>query len=196
MTARKCSKCGLVAWDSDTSCRRCGSDLSTTVNTTPAESPVPTTVRPTIFKLIRTDYASSLALILPLVMLCLYVVTGVFGVQIFRRGRNIGGDGTVFFWIAVVTTAICVPLLIWRLSSIRRLFERGVEVAATITSSNFSRGRGRIEFAYSFDGRQYSSGAAVHENGAVLILLSRAATTAIVDPQAPGKALLRDLYSD
>ena len=153
-----------------------------------------TTVRPGVFKLIRTDYASSLAVIGPVVTIGLYVATGVFGIHIYRDGNDLSGYATAFLWMAVIVTAVCVPLLISRVTSFQGIFARGVEVPATITSSRFHRGRGRIEFTYLFNGRQYSCGAAVQQNGTVRALLSHASATALVDPQAPNKAVLRDLY--
>jgi hypothetical protein len=195
VTALKCPKCALVAWGSDASCRRCGINLATTASPMPAVQVSHTTVRPGVFKFIRTDYASSLAVICPVVMAALYVATGVFGIHFLKRGREVGGDGTAFLWMAVIATAVCVPLLIWRVTAFQGIFARGVEVPATITSSSFHRGRGRIEFTYLFNGRQYHRGAAVQENGAVRALLSHAVTTALVDPQAPNKAVLRELYS-
>lgn len=197
MTLRKCPQCGLVAFSQDVECRRCGADLSATVQTgaTGATDLKPTTVRPSAFRILRTDYLSSLAVIVPLVGFALFILTGVFGLHIFRRGVDVS-DAPFFLKWGLISGAIGIPLLFWRLRAIQSLFARGVEVPGSVLSANFHRGRGRIEFAYFFQGVEHSAGAAVQKNYTVRRMLSRDEVIVIVDPENPRKAFLRDLFAD
>jgi hypothetical protein len=136
-----------------------------------------------------------LAVIAPLIGIVLYVLTGVFGFHIFRRGQDVT-DAPLTLGMALIATAIGVPLLFWRLKSIQSLFERAIEVPGNIVSANFHRGRGRIEFSYFLQGEEYRGGVAVQENYTVGRLLSRDEVIVVVDPSNPKKAFLRDLFAD
>jgi hypothetical protein len=195
MSVRKCPQCGLVAFSQDVACRRCGADLAAGAQGGPAADLKPTTIRPTAFRIMRTDYLSSLAVILPLVGIVLYVLTGVFGLHIIRHGEDIT-DAPLALGIALISMAIGVPLLFWRLKSIQSLFERAIEVPGSIVSANFHRGRGRIEFSYFLQGEEYRGGVAVQENYTVSRLLSRDEVIVVVDPSNPRKGFLRDLFVD
>jgi hypothetical protein len=195
MSLRKCPQCGLVAFSQDVACRRCGADLAGETPAGPAADLKPTTIRPAAFRIIKTDYLSSLAVILPLIGFVLYVLTGVFGLHIIRRGEDVT-YAPLFLRMALIATVIGVPLLFWRLKSIQSLFARAIEVPGTIVSANFHRGRGRIEFIYFVQGVEYSGGAAVQENATVSRLLSRDEAIVVVDPSNPKKAFLRDLFAD
>ncbi|MES1244735.1 MAG: hypothetical protein ABUT39_24215 [Acidobacteriota bacterium] len=199
MSLRKCPQCGLVAFSQDEACRRCGADLAATATSAPA-APVagdlkPTSVRPTAFRIIRTDYLSSLLVILPLVGFGLYVITEVFGLHIFRRGVDVS-DPSASLRMGLIAATIGLPILVWRLRSIQGLFARAVEVPGSILSADFHRSRGRIEFSYFLQGEEYRGGAAVQENDAVRRLLSRDEVVVVVDPANPKKAFLRDLFAD
>jgi|SRR6185369_4606280 len=195
MSTRKCSQCGLVAFSNDVACRRCGADLATGGHAESAVDLKPTTVRPTAFQILKTDYLAFLAILFPVIGAVLYTATGVFGLHLIRHGTDVT-DAPLFLRMTLVSTAIGVPLLLWRVTSMQRLFTRAVEVPGTILSANFFRGRGRIEFSYFVQGEEYKGGIAVHENVAVLRLVSRDEVTVVVDPQNPRKAFLRDLFSD
>jgi hypothetical protein len=195
MSVRKCPQCGLVAFSQDVVCRRCGADLAAEVQGGPAADLKPTALRPGAFKIIRTDYLSSLAIIAPLIGIVLYVLTGVFGLHIFRRGQDVT-DVPLTLGMALIATVIGVPLLFWRLKSIQSLFERAIEVPGNILSANFHRGRGRIEFSYFLQGEEYRGGAAVQDNYTVRRMLSRDEVIVVVDPSNPKKAFLRDLFAD
>jgi hypothetical protein len=126
----------------------------------------------------------------------LFIATGVFGLSLSRRGRAVGGDGSMFLYIAIAVTAICIPLALWRVSSFRKAFARGVEVPGLVRDTSFYRGRGRLEFTYTYQGREYTSAASVQESAAVAALSPNSRVTVILDPEAPAKAYLRDLFAD
>jgi hypothetical protein len=194
VSIQKCAQCGLVAFSADVMCRRCGADLGVGGHEEPAAGLKPTAVRPTAFGIIKTDYLALLAILFPGIAIALYVATGVFGLHLFRFGEDLT-NAPLFLRMALGATAIGVPLLLWRVASMQRFFARAVEVEGTIVSANFHRDRGRIEFSYFVAGKEYRGGAAVHKSLAVIRLLSRDNVIVVFDPQSPGKAFLRDLFS-
>lgn len=155
------------------------------------QSPVPS-----IFRIIRTDYAALLAVLFPLVIWGMYVATAFFGFFTGLRGREplTASDAPFFLYFSLIVTLLGIPLLIWRIHVIRAIFIRGIEVPGKIMSAHFSGSRGRLEYAYIFRGQTYRSGHAVQKTKQVRGLQPGYDVTLVVDPNNPGRALIRDIY--
>lgn len=151
---------------------------------------------PSPFRIIRTDYAALLAVLFPVVIWGMYVATAFFGFFPGLRGREplTASDAPFFLYFALIVTLLGIPLLVWRIRSIQSHFKRGVEVPGTITSANFYRGRGRLEYAYSFQDQTYRTGNAVQETKQIKGLQPGDNIILVVDPDKPRKALIRDIY--
>lgn len=151
---------------------------------------------PSAFRIIGTDYTASLAVIFPLVIWAMYVAITFFGFFPGFRGRDPLTPSVAPFLLnfALILTVVGLPLLIWRIRSIQSHFKRGVEVPGTITSANFYRGRGRLEYAYSFQDQTYRTGNAVQETKQIKGLQPGDNIILVVDPDKPRKALIRDIY--
>jgi hypothetical protein len=151
---------------------------------------------PSPFRIIRTDYATILAMLFPVVIWGVYVATAFFGFFPGLRGREplTASDANFFLYFSVIVTLLGIPLLIWRIHVIRAIFIRGIEVSGKIMSAHFSGSRGRLEYAYIFDGQTYRAGHAVHKTKQVRGIQPGDTITLVVDPNKPGKALIRDIF--
>ena len=150
----------------------------------------PTTWRPTVTRIIMMDYAAFLGLLIavaPPAMLALSYI-GVLGEQ---------SDSDLLFWLFLALAGVVLGLLILflRLRSIYRLYERAIEVPGIISKVWFTKDRGRVEYTYSFRGQEYSSGRAIMKSRRTSDLQSGRSVVVIVDPENPGKSLIRDLYA-
>lgn len=139
-------------------------------------------------RIVQVDYPALISLLAPLVTSAVYVGNQTFD---FMPERS-----RFFFWLATAAIVAGVPTLVWRLTLIRAVFERGVESIGVITSVRFYKDRGRVEFAYSVQEQRYESGNALNRTARTRELQEGHRVRLIVDPQNPRRAFLRDLYLD
>lgn len=97
--------------------------------------------------------------------------------------------------LAILTTCIAIPVIIWRIYFFKTLYIHGVEVTGNIIYAAYL-GRGdRVQYEYTFLNQKYSSGNAVapiltkdkNYNIGDEVLL-------VVDPKKPKKAVIKELY--
>jgi hypothetical protein len=140
---------------------------------------------PSLVRLIDTDYIALGAVLVPLVMWCMYAVLLLTG-----SGQAPGG----IFFIAAAITVIAALVLLWRYRTIAGVFADGIEVPATIHNAAFFRDRGRLEYVYTIQGEKYLGGVAVHKNRRTAALRPGEQVVVLVDPDHPKRAFIRDLY--
>jgi hypothetical protein len=99
-----------------------------------------------------------------------------------------------FLSIAPIVTVVGLLLLLWRIRTIRKVFAEGDEVPGVITGIFFYRDRGRVEYAYTYQGQEYQSGNAIHLTALTRSLTPRQAVTIMVDSLNPKHAFVRELY--
>jgi hypothetical protein len=137
--------------------------------------------RPSVFRILITDYLAFLALLFPIV---------IWPVYFFGRS---GQDETTFY-TAIVITIIAIPVLIWRIYYFIKMFDTGVESSAVVQGLSFYRSRGRVEYTYTFQGTQYAGRDVVNKFGRVKDLHPTQQITILVDPGNPKQAIIRKLY--
>ncbi|TEU11420.1 MAG: DUF3592 domain-containing protein [Anaerolineales bacterium] len=152
--------------------------------------------QPSPLRIIQSDYVALLAALFPIVSWVMYVATAYFGFFPGLRGRDplTGADAPFFLYLGIITTLIGIPLLVWRIRSFQAMFTRGVEVPGRITNISFYRDRGRVEYAYTYQGQTYQGGNAVRKTGRTKALQPGGEVVLIVDRDNPKRALIRDLY--
>jgi hypothetical protein len=152
--------------------------------------------RPSVFRIVQTDYTASLCAIFPLVIWVMYGLLVYFKVIPDLRGRDplTSADAPFFFGLAVVATLLGIPLLVWRIRTIQTVFARGVEVRAQITNAFFYRDRGRVDYIYDYQGQTYQSGNAVTKTGHTKFLEPGHEVILVVAPENPKKAFIREFY--
>lgn len=136
------------------------------------------------FRVAWTDYAASLGLLAPLVVVLVTAFLLLFGEGIDQN------------WLYVVI-GVCLggPLLsLWRFSLISGVFGSGIEVDGHVTRVSFFRGRGRVYYLYNFQGERYESSNAVQQNKYTRHLEIGLPVKVIVDREKPKKAFIKQLY--
>lgn len=155
-----------------------------------------TAVKPSIFRIIQSDYIAMLALLVPLVFLGMYVVIAVFGFFPGLRGRDpIMADGApFFFWGTIIAALAGLPLAYWRVKIVRDVFKRGVEVPGVVLDVKFFRDRGSVSYQYPYNGQTLVGFNAISKNSRTTALRKDAPIVLIVDKETPAKAFVRDQY--
>lgn len=140
--------------------------------------------RPSLFRIISNDYPSLLAVLFP-------VVFWIFTAYFFY-----GGDASaeLFLLLSAGMTVVAIPVLIWRYRMVASVFEDGMETPGTIQSIHFFRGRGRVEYIYTFQGQKYASGNAVNRTKYTRDLSGGQSVTVVVDPENPKRAFIKEIY--
>jgi hypothetical protein len=87
-----------------------------------------------------------------------------------------------------------VPFFLWRYRSISSVFEDGMETQGTITAISFFRGRGRVNYVYSFQGQKYSSGNTINKTKYTKGLEVGKQVAILVDQSDPKRAFVKQIY--
>lgn len=139
---------------------------------------------PSVVRVVQIDYLCLLACLFPLVFWGAYVV--------LRITEASGFAG--FLYVALAGTVVGAIALAWRYRTIAAVFTGGYEVPAVITSVWFFRGRGRVEYVYTFQNKKYVSGNAVQKTKRTRTLAQGDNVTLMIDTLNPRRAFIRDLY--
>ncbi len=153
---------------------------------------------PSIIRIIQSDVAAMVGILIPTAVVILFVFVTVMGLFPEQSGYAIQQDPqgpVIFFYALIAGIVIGIPLTAWRVSVIQKLFERSLETPGKISGLSFSRDRGRVEFTYVFEGKNYTSGSSIMKNKRTERLLPGSQVTLMVDPQKPKNAMIRDLYT-
>ena len=153
--------------------------------------------KPSVFRIIQSDYVALLGVLVPLVSLIMYIAVAYFGYFPGFRGRDPiqGTEGApLFLNLFIAGLVLGVPLAIWRIRSIQQLFSKSVEVVGQITQVSFHRDRGRVEYSYTYQSKAYTGGNAIMKTGQTQKLRSGDQVVLLVNPDDPKRALIRDLY--
>ncbi|MCI0554341.1 MAG: DUF3592 domain-containing protein [Anaerolineae bacterium] len=139
---------------------------------------------PSLFRVISTDYSSYLSVLFP-------IVFGGFAVYFFF----IGNDALqLFSLLAIGAIVIGGPLLFQRYRTISSVFTNGTPTQAVITSIGFFRGRGRVEYSYTFRGEKHTSSNAINRNSRTRNLRVGQTVKVFVDPDNHKQAFIREIY--
>jgi hypothetical protein len=109
-----------------------------------------------------------------------------------RSGTELSGSG--FLNIAIIATAVLLPLCAYRIYAFIGIFKRGLLCKAEITEINFFRDRGRVNFKYALDGMDYTTGTPVMKNARTKALNVGQEVEIVVQPENRTRAFIVDLY--
>ncbi len=144
--------------------------------------------QPSIKSILQADYGAMLCALGPLVFWGI-----AMGMAVVNSLDGKAQDLTMVV-IASVGTAVCGPFLVIRLRSIFAIFRDGVEVDGVVTSVEFYRDRGTVEFTFPWEGEVWSVSRAIHKTDRTTALKKTQAVVVLVDPTNPKNAHLRDLF--
>jgi len=137
-----------------------------------------------LIRIISNDYPSLLAVLSP-------IIFWAFTAYFFYSGNS---STELFLPLSAGITLVAIPVLIWRYRMIASVFEDGMETLGTIQSIYFFRGRGRVEYVYSFQGQKYASGNAINRSKYTRILRDGQPVTVFVNPENPKRAFVKEIY--
>ena len=140
--------------------------------------------RPSLIRVISTDYPSFLSVMFP-------IVFGGFSIYFFFAGNE---AVRLFLPLAIIVTVIGVPTLVQRYRAISSVFAEGVQAQGVVTGLSFFRGRGNIQYSYTFEGEKQTSSNAINKNSRTRKLRVGEAVTVIVDRNNPKRAFIREIY--
>ena len=137
-----------------------------------------------LWRIVETDYTSMLAVLASLVVWGVGVVTRFFDPE----------ASAWFLKIAPTVTVVAFLILLWRIRLIRSVFAYGEEVPGVIYAIGFFRGRGRVEYLYSYGEVKYRSSNAIHQTKRAKMLQPGQHVTVVVDRDHPKRAFIKELY--
>lgn len=140
--------------------------------------------RPSILRIIDSDYAAALALLLLVLFWLLFGMLSVlrlFDLQILR-------------YLATGLTAGSLIVLAWRCWLIRRIFTEGVETLGEIRQVWFYHERGQLVVTYIWEKRPVQKNSMIPKNNYTKTLQEGQQIPLMVDRRQPKRAFLRDLY--
>jgi hypothetical protein len=140
--------------------------------------------RPSILRIIDSDYAAALALLLLVLFWLLFGMLSVlrlFDLQILR-------------YLATGLTAGSLIVLAWRCWLIRRIFTDGVETLGEVRQIWFYRERGQLVVTYIWEKRPVQKNSMIPKNNYTKTLQEGQQIPLMVDRRQPKRAFLRDLY--
>ena len=140
--------------------------------------------RPSLFRVISTDYPSFLSVLFP-------IAFGGFSIYFFFS-RNDAFQ--LFLLLAIAVSVVGVPVLIQRYRVISSVFENGTAAKGVVTGLSFFRGRGRVQYSYTFQGEKQTSDNAINKNGRTRKLRVGQKVTVLVDRNNPKRAFIREIY--
>jgi len=85
---------------------------------------------PSIVRIIQSDFAAMVGVLIPASMVIIIVFVTVMGLFPEQSGYAIQQDPqalTIFFYALLAGIAVGIPLTAWRVSLIQKLFERSLE---------------------------------------------------------------------
>jgi len=140
--------------------------------------------RPSILRIIDSDYAAALALLLLVLFWLLFGMLSVlhlFDLQILR-------------YLVIGLTAGSLMLLAWRCWLIRRIFTEGVETLGEIRQVWFYHERGQLVVTYIWEKRPVQKNSMIPKNNYTKTLQEGQQIPLMIDRRQPKRAFLRDLY--
>ncbi len=156
-------------------------------------SPWKPSLKPSLVRIFWTDY---LAFFFSLVPVSAWVIY-------FAWIPDWKGDGSVippraapfYMILAIVATLTSLAVFAWRLWLIYSVFKHGANVKGKITSVFIKRDRGRVEYTYIFDRKEYQTGVEIHRNERTKALKEGEHVDLLVDCSNPKRAFIRHLYT-
>lgn len=150
-----------------------------------------------IIRILWNDYPAFNAMLFPI---ALWAITGLLAAIDYRAVWRQGSTGTIsgstqaVFYIAVLLSLICIPLVFLRLKIFWTIWRGGLEIPGKITQTLFQRDRGQIFFTYRHKEYEYKARIVVHKTRLTKTLEKDQKVTLVILPKDPKQVFIRDLY--
>lgn len=98
-------------------------------------------------------------------------------------------------WFPASIAAALIIWLVWRISRVAKLFALGQLATGQVTDLNLAKDRGRLEFAFEYQGKRVSTWMPIHQTKAVLSLTPGTTVEVLFDKNHPTRAIVKHLYA-
>lgn len=153
--------------------------------------------KPSIVRIIQSDYLALIGILFPVVVLIIYLVVSNLG-YFPALGRRAAIQGTasapILLYVGIAGAVIGLPLAFWRVRTVQQRFAQGETVNGQITDISFYRDRGTVAYTYTHQGKTYSAFNMIMKTGQTKNLRPGTQIAVVVNPANPKEALIRDLY--
>ena len=154
-----------------------------------------------IGRAIINDYILMIALMFIFIVWGLFLVMNVIGFvpNISNPSRGIitkEDGGSIFFYIAIISSFIFAPIFIIRLNRIRLIIRNGEIVMGRIVSIEFFKDRGRISVEYNYNKEEYKKGVGIMKSKITKEIKSGDEKELIINKYSPAQFLISDLYCE
>jgi len=139
---------------------------------------------PSLFSVISTDYPSFLSALFP-------IVFGGFSVYFFFSGND---AFQLFLLLTIGVIIIGVPVLFRRYRTISSVFADGGQTQGVVTRIGFFRGRGSVEYTYTFQGEKQTGSNAITKNRRTRNLRIGQSVKVVVDRNDSKRAFIWEIY--
>jgi hypothetical protein len=152
--------------------------------------------KPSIVHIVRLDSWASGALLI------LMIFWATLAFTIVTADPVSASDQVQFtVYVALIATAISVPILVWRIRFFRKIFSTGVTVRGVIVANlDYRQRAGRhlirriqVEYAYTYQGQSYLRRADITK-GWIAALQPGREVEVIVDSSHPKRAFIKQVY--
>ena len=140
--------------------------------------------RPTILRIIDSDYTAAMAILLLIIFWVLFwflAAIHLVDLQILR-------------YVVIGLTIVFLDLLAWRCWLITHIFAEGVEKQADVQQVSFFRERGRLLVSFIWEGRPLQKDSLIPKNNYTQTIQEGQQIAIMVDRDDPRRAFIRDLY--
>lgn len=150
--------------------------------------------KPALRKVLWTDYPSFIFVSFSVAAWIIYVAW----VPAWRKDGPIINPQLAPYTllIAILISLLGIGVVAYRLHLLRTVFSKGVEVRGKITEITLPRDRGRVNYSFYYQNKEFSSFAPIHRNKQTLSLKKGDRVTLVIDPEYPVRAFIRDLYTE
>jgi hypothetical protein len=140
--------------------------------------------RPTIVRILDSDYTAALALMAPF----------IFWVLFWFLSITHAVDLLIPRYLAIALTLASLLLVAWRCWFISQIFANGVETPGEVQHIWFYRDRGRILVTFKWEGKEIQKNSTIPKNDYTESLDEGQPVILMIDRSQPERAFVRDLY--
>jgi hypothetical protein len=140
--------------------------------------------RPTILRIIDSDYTAALAIMAPFIFWLLFWLLSIMHVVDLQIPR----------YLVIGLTIASLLLAAWRCWLISQIFTNGVETPGEVQHIWFYRDRGRLMVTFNWEGKEIQKNSTIPKNEYTEALTEGQPVTLVVDRQQPKRVFVRDLY--
>jgi hypothetical protein len=140
--------------------------------------------RPTIIRILDSDYTAALALMAPFILWLLFWLLSIMQIVDLQIPR----------YLAILLTVASLLLAAWRCWMISQIFANGVETTGEVKHIWFYRDRGRLMLTFNWEGKAVIKNSTIPKNKFTEGLTEGQALTLLVARDQPKRAFVRDLY--